>query len=559
MKRLLLLFVLVCTLYSGYSQSTRLVLLEEFTSSTCGPCAGVNPGFHTWQVQNPDKFTSIYYHVNWPSPGDPMNLANPSENGARVSYYAVTYVPESNLDGNYYNGSASSWNMTTINNRQAMPSPISINVQHALSAGQDSVFSTMLIKCTQSFQAPMVAHNVIIEKWIHFNSPPGSNGEKDFYNVMKKMLPGSNGTLLPSSMNAGDYIILEGAWKFGTVYDKTQIASVGFVQNKSTKEIYNTANSSTDALVMPYANDLEVMEISNVPAKTCNAKITPTVKIRNNGTSPVTSCTIKYRVNNGTISSFNWTGNLATMQKVNINLPEYNFGIQSSNDLLVYTDHPNSTADNYPKNDSMHYTIAAAPISTNQIKLVLRTDNLPQETSWEFRNSLGVVVVTSPVYTLANHLYQDTITLPKADCYKFTIMDAGNNGICCANGTGVYEISSNGVIIKQGGQFGASETSEFLMEAPLSLNEKPSVEGFNVYPNPVTGVANVTFVQHGSSEASLSLYTLLGEVVSSQSLGMVQPGQHEAKIDAGNLRPGIYILQLKTNSGIYSRKVTVSK
>ncbi|MCX6276570.1 MAG: T9SS type A sorting domain-containing protein [Bacteroidetes bacterium] len=557
MKRILSIVVFFCILATGYSQSQRLVLLEEFTSSTCGPCAGVNPTFHTWQLQNPDKFTSIYYHVNWPATGDPMNLANPQENGARVNYYGVTYVPESNLDGNYYNGSASSWTMTTVNNRYAMPSPVSVQVKHWLSAAQDSVYSTLLVTCTQDFTGTLVAHNVIIEKWIHFNSAPGSNGEKDFYNVMKKMLPGSSGTPMPSSMVTGDYVLLEGSWKFGTVYDKTQIASVGFVQNKNTKEIFNTANSSTNALVLPYNTDLQVLNILNVPAKTCKNKVSPIVKVRNNGNNLITSMTIKYSINNGAVNTFTWNGSLGSMEKANISLPEYPFDILPTNDLIVYTTSPNSVNDDYPKNDSLHFTFLNSPISTNEVKLIMRTDNAPQDISWDVKNSLGVAVANSAPYTLSNTLSTEFITLPKADCYTFTIYDAGGNGICCTNGTGVYEISSNGVIFKQGGQFGSSESSEFWMEAPVAVIEQPGTISLNIYPNPITGTAKVSFSLQGNSEVSLNLLTALGQPVSSKSLGILGAGSHETALDATNLTPGVYILQMKTESGVYSRKVSI--
>lgn len=558
MKRLLLFILLASFITLAYSQSQRLVILEEFTSSTCGPCAGVNPTFHTWQVQNPDKFTSIYYHVNWPSPGDPMNLANPAENAARVSYYGVTYVPESNLDGNYYNGSASSWSMTTVNNRYAMPSPMEVSSQHWISPGQDSVYSTMLVKCTGAVSGTLIAHNVIIEKWIHFNSPPGSNGEKDFYNVMKKMLPNQNGTQLPSVMGPGDYVLLEGAWKFGTVYDKTQIASVCFVQNKNTKEIYNTCNSAVTPLVLPYNNDVQVMEVQNVPPKTCNNKITPTVRIRNNGVNTVTSLVIKYRVNNATESTFNWSGNLTSMSKVNIVLPEYQFDILATNDLRIYTTNPNNIADNYPKNDTIHYTIAAAPLSSSTMKLVLRTDNSPLETTWDVKNSSGITVLNSPAYTIANKLYQEQYTLPPADCYTFTIYDAGGNGICCSNGTGVYEVSStNGIVIRQGGQFAASESSEFLEEAPVSVNNADRNIEMTISPMPVTGHSKITFSLPVSGEVSYRLMTALGQPVSLISLGFMGSGIHETSIDGSSLTPGIYLLQLKTETGSVTRKIQV--
>ncbi len=559
MKRLLLFFVFVVIVTTGYTQSQRLVLLEEFTSATCGPCVAANVRFHTWQTQNPDKFTSIYYHVNWPSAGDPMNLANAVENGARVTYYGVTSVPESNLDGNYYNGGASGWSMTNINNRYAMPSPFEIQLRHQVSAGQDSVYSTMLIKCTQNINASMTAQNVIIEKWIHFNSAPcnNSNGERDFYNVMKKMIPGSSGTTIPSSMVAGDYVLLEGAWKFGIVYDVNQIASVGFVQNKNTKEIYQTANSTPDALALPFSNDLQVLEILNVPVKTCKNIITPTVKIRNNGNNPVTSMTIKYKVNDGTLGSYTWNGNLQSMQKTMVTLPEYSFDILSQNVLSVYTTSPNNMSDEYPKNDTAFFSLTSSAVSTNEIRLVLRTDNLPQDITWDVKNSMGVAVDAGGPFPIANHIYLDTITLTQADCYTFTIYDAGGNGICCANGVGVYEISSGGTIIKQGGQFGSFESTEFWMESPTTVGEENSAAPFNVYPNPFDQTANVSFYLAGSTEVILNLYSAFGQLVQSRSLGNQGAGRHETTIAGTNLKPGVYILQLRTAAGVYSRKISV--
>lgn len=557
MKHLLLAILISFAVHLSFGQAQRLVLLEEFTSSTCGPCAGVNPTFHTWQLQNPDKFTSIYYHVNWPSPGDPMNLANPQENGARVSYYGVTYVPQSNLDGNYYNGSASGWSMSTVNSRYNMPSPVEVAVQHWLSPGEDSVYSTMLVKCLSPLSGTLIAHNVIIEKWIHFNFAPGSNGEKDFYNVMKKMLPNQNGTQLPTELAAGDYYIIEGAWKFGTVYDKTQIAAVGFVQNKNTKEIFNTANSSVDQIDLPYDNDLEVMEINNIPSKTCKNKITPVIRVRNNGANTVTSMTIKYRVNDGQIASHSWSGSLGSLKKATITLPEYEYSILSSNDLVVYTTNPNSVADEYPKNDTLHFTMVPAPVTTNTIKLVLRTDNNPAETSWEFRNSLGQVVQASPVYSIPNKLYQETYTMPEADCYTFTIFDAGGNGICCSNGTGVYEISSNGVVIKQGGAFASAESSEFLMAAPVGLSEINTEAKVNVFPNPASGELTVSISQPIAGNVTLKMISAVGKLIINKDLGWLNSGTHETKIDVSDIPGGVYLVQVESAFGKITKKVSV--
>jgi len=562
MKKLLLLLILTALLQFGYSQSQRLVLLEEFTSATCGPCVSANSQFHSWQTSNPDKFTSIYYHVNWPAAGDPMNLANPGEVSTRVSYYMAPsnmYVPYSVLDGNYYNGSANGWSMTTINNRGAVPSPFEIQLQHSYTPAHDTIFSTILVKCTQDISSSMTVHNVIIEKWIHFNSAPcaSSNGERDFYNVMKKMLPGSSGTTLPSNMVAGDYVLIEGVWKPGLVYDFSQIASVGFVQDKGTKEIYQTANSSADAIVLPYGTDLQIVDVLNVLPKTCKNHISPWVKIRNNGNNPVTSMTIKYRINDGEFSSYTWNGNLASMQKTVVQLPEYVFDIMPQNTLTLYTTSPNGIADQYPKNDTLNYSFLPSPVSNNQVKVALRTDNAPAETTWEIKNSLGTVIASAGPFAEANKLYSQTVTLPQADCYTFTVHDNGGNGICCTNGNGGYEVSSNGVTIKQGGSFAYTESADFWLDSPVGLPTVTNTNPMTVFPNPFDNKARVSFYLYSGSDVTINVYSAFGQKVNTMPLGLLSSGQHEATIDGQNLTPGVYIIQLKTGTEVFSRKVSV--
>ncbi len=555
-----LLFSLVLTV--AFSQSQRLVMLEEFTSATCGPCVSKNTQFHTWQTQYPDKFTSIYYHVNWPVAGDPMNLANPGEVDVRVNYYMSPtnkYVPYSVLDGNFYNGSAGGWNMTTINNRYAVPSPFEIQLQHKVNTAQDTVFSTILVKCTQDISASMTVHNVIIEKWIHYNSAPcaSSNGERDFYNVMKKMLPGSSGTFLPITMQAGDYALIEGAWKAGTVYDFTQIASIGFVQDRNSKEIYQTANSSASPLVLPYNTDLQVLEVGNVPAKTCHNVVSPAIIIRNNGNNAVTSMTVHYKVNGGDWASHTWNGSVASMQKALVQLPGYLYEMLPQNTLTVYTSDPNNITDEYPKNDTLTYNFAQAPVASSTVKVAVRTDNAPQETTWDIRSSLNTVIASGGPYTQPNKLTQVTVPITAADCYTFTIYDSGNNGICCSNGNGGYEVSSNGVVIKQGGSFGASELAEFWKEAAVGVADNARSGSLGISPNPFDGSARVSYALNLPGMVAVELYTAFGQKVRSLPQGYQEAGEHQFLLDGKDLKPGIYVLQLTSGTEVISRKISV--
>jgi hypothetical protein len=51
----------------------------------------------------------------------------------------------------------------------------------------------------------LVLHSVVTETNIEFATPPGSNGETKFYDVMRKMLPSNQGESLASINQVGIY------------------------------------------------------------------------------------------------------------------------------------------------------------------------------------------------------------------------------------------------------------------------------------------------------------------------------------------------------------------
>lgn len=558
MKRLLLICLCSFAVVSLYSQSQRLVLLEEFTQASCGPCASINPTIESLLNNNPEKITSVWYHTSWPG-YDPMNLHNPTEVASRVGYYGVSYVPWSVLDGNYYSGSASGWNINTVNTRYAVPSPFTMSLQHQLNAAEDSIFVTMVAQATMAVSGNMTAHNVVIEKHIHFNSPPGSNGEKDFNNVMKKMLPSKDGTSLPSSMAVGDYIIVQEGWKLANVYDKTELAAVAFVQNKTTKEIHQSVNSSTSPVVLPYANDLQMMDVADFSPTNCSGTVAPRITIRNNGNNTVTSFSVKYRINDEPEMVYSWAGSISSLQKAVIDLPAYTFTPVAENILKVYATDPNAVPDEYMKNDTLTYTIDAAPVTSNQIFVYVKTDNKPQENTWDIRNSTGTIIATGGPYANATTLYKDTVDLPSYDCYTFTIYDAGGNGLCCVNGSGLYFLVDNqNTAIITGNSFGAEEFCEFSYAEPQGIPTVKSAGSLTVAPNPSSGNARAILELNDPSEVSAMLLNPLGKIVKNYHPGLLFPGEQSFSLESEDLAPGMYLLRVMVGKQVMSAKVSVT-
>lgn len=106
-------------------------------------------------------------------------------------------------------------------------------------------------------------------------------------------------------------------------------------------------------------------------------------------------------------------------------------------------------------------TNSPTPCVGSPFELSLTTDNYPEETTWTLFNECN------DEQQAAGGGYQDQGTdYEEEECvpsgkYTFTIEDAYGDGICCDYGSGSYTVKYNGEIIKEGGSFGESESTEF--------------------------------------------------------------------------------------------------
>ena len=556
--QILLFFSLVLILpLTLDAQSQRLVLLEHFTQASCGPCAAANPGVMAILNANPTKITSIKYQTSWPG-YDPMNLHNPSDVAARVNVYGVTGVPRSVLDGNYYNGSASSWNIGTVNTRYAVTTPVEIQVQHQLNAAQDSIFVTMLVKATGPFSGNFGAYIGVIEKQISFATAPGSNGEKNFYNVMKKLLPNSAGTTLPSSMDAGDYVIIQSAWALANVYSVAQLGVVAWVQDRNSKEVYQAANSTTSAITPVYANDAAVMELLGIGDNWCSVQVQPTLVLRNQGSQTLTSAEIRYQVNGGQEQVYQWTGSLGFLDEGLIDLPVSSFTLGENNQLKAYIHSLNGSADDYHGNDTLKNNFVRAPGTSEKVYFFIRTDNKPNEITWELVDAQGNVAYSGGPYTQSGQIIQETFTLADG-CYSFRLMDAGGDGICCTSGFGVYQLTSDvsGQILGEGDNFGREVVHAFKVGGYAGISDPLFLRAPEVFPNPASEQTSISFTLLRPQDVSLRVMDAAGREVFARTYPSLSAGEQMLNLPLSGFGSGLYLLRLEGDGEVVTKKFNV--
>ncbi|HNQ12375.1 MAG TPA: T9SS type A sorting domain-containing protein [Bacteroidia bacterium] len=354
MKKLFTLGVAFCFLsMATFAQSQRLVLFEQFTQASCGPCAATNPSLNLLLNGNENKIVSLKHQTSWPGT-DPMNTQNPSDVATRVTYYNVGGVPDAVIDGNAWHNHPAGVNQTLIDNRFNAPSNFEIEVLHSYNTAKDTMFITVEVTATAAISTPNTVLQLgVAERNIYFANPPGSNGEKHFEGVLRKMLPNANGTPVPASFAMNDVFSYTVAWPIASyIYNKNQLCAVAFIQNNTSKEVYQAGFSRT---LMDL--DAGMTNVSGMDYYNCNTSITPSVEITNFGTDAITSLNVNYKIDNGAVTSIPWTGTLGgwsgpfnTYNKTTFTLPSITVtpGMHS---IEIYTSAPNGGTDLDANND----------------------------------------------------------------------------------------------------------------------------------------------------------------------------------------------------------------
>ena len=532
MKRFTILFASIMMLFSlkANAQNQRVLLLESFTNTGCGPCAAYNPAMDALIANNADKIAAIKYHVNWPSSADPMYLHNTAENGARTSYYNVTGVPQVVIDGTRFSGNPSQVTQGIIDQLYAIESPMELLLTYEVNEAENTIAVHVMGRASIDIESELKLHVGVIEREIHFNSAPGPNGERDFYSVMKKLLPNSNGQNL-GTLKANDYFAYSFTWELANIYNMDQLDAIAWVQSSSTKEVLQACKSS-EAFEPFYANEAGVSNFSNVKSVTCSGVEEPKIVLTNFGSNNLTSAELDVLINGESVRTLTWNGNLSTFASEVVDLGEISFPVEENNLMEVKITSVNGDIDEAQTNDIASINIEGSPdIVGKVIKLILRTDSNPEETTWKVTNvGSGEVIAEGGPYEDANHNYTEVIEITGDGCYDLTIYDAGGNGF---SGSGVYGLKAGSATLFTGKAFGDHESNEFSYEVVASADEA-SITTTSIYPNPTSGMVSIVC----DGEQMVTIYNMAGQrVFDGMSNGYLQ-------IDLKAYGAGIYAIQV---------------
>ncbi len=95
--------------------------------------------------------------------------------------------------------------------------------------------------------------------------------------------------------------------------------------------------------------------------------------------------------------------------------------------------------------------------------------------------------------------------------------------------------------------------------AGVNVREETMFGAVSVYPNPASASANINIELTNTSDVSINIYNMLGQLVITENHTKLSAGNHLYSVDVSNWANGMYNVVIHTNNGWISKKLVVNK
>ncbi len=331
MRKTLLLFG-ACILGGAlFAQVAKTPLIEHFTQASCGPCATFNPSLkNTLDNFGTANYVKVTHQTSWPG-FDPMNEAFPDGPDVRRTYYGVSGVPNVSLNGGAVGAPNTVVTNSTLQNAASQTTPYRITAtQNWVNPGQVDLSIVVENTTNNPVSTANRLYVALLEENIIYPTAPGSNGETEFYYVMRQMYNASTGAPDATSGTPLATIAANSSLTFNLsitniptyLRDKRELSFAVYAQNLATREILQAAKS-TASQTIPGAFEVQVQSTTTSGSGICDYSFSPEIQITNTDPNNViTSATVEYDINGGTPVQQNYSGSLNSGQTANIVFPQ---------------------------------------------------------------------------------------------------------------------------------------------------------------------------------------------------------------------------------------------
>ncbi|MEO8151401.1 MAG: T9SS type A sorting domain-containing protein [Bacteroidia bacterium] len=369
----------------------------------------------------------------------------------------------------------------------------------------------------------------------------------------------------------------------------------------------------------------EIISPVMTPCTNTTSAFIPEVTLKNYGSDTLTTCTINYKVDNGAVQTYIWTGSLASGVTTNVTLSSVT-ATAADHLFYCYTTNPNGAADGNVVNDRITGNFIGKSVNTALPLLKDFTSALFPPAYWTnkkydcstgwartttaFQSSPASIYFNNFAQTATNSgryydLYTQTIDLSSATNASMafwvayapkTVSNSDTLEVLISTDCG-YTYTS---IYKKWGstlQTAVAQTTAFVPTASqwrqdfinlgayatvtnamfifrnittagnnmylddiqfdnaLAIADNQIQNGFNIYPNPTTGLFNITCDFNSANAVKVSVVNVLGKLISEQSV--LPATGNTIALDLSKASKGVYFVRLETKNGTVVKKLIV--
>ena len=319
----------------------------------------------------------------------------------------------------------------------------------------------------------------------------------------------------------------------------------------------------------------------------------PTVVLRNNGSTPLTSAKISYKVAGGLTKVYNWTGSLGFLEKEEVELPFQDGAFymgNGSNKFIATVSEPNGGTDGNEVNNSYTSSFNLPPVYEGEIIIQYKRNTFHDENNVTVYDSKNQAIFSKVGSNLApNTIYWDTLTLDTG-CYRLEVTDSEDDGLSYwawpDQGSGYIRIWNDGGIAKSiESEFGNKIDFAFAAGAmtidtiwttindvpvaiiggdtfelingelyPLGMREIGQAS-MNLYPNPSSGSFYLELLNH-YGPIQIQIHNVAGQLILNKTIQV-----HGAFAEKFQLKEsaGVYFVTMSGNNFAQTRKMIIER
>ncbi|MBR3578302.1 MAG: Omp28-related outer membrane protein [Bacteroidales bacterium] len=306
------------------------------------------------------------------------------------------------------------------------------------------------------------------------------------------------------------------------------------------QEILTGCEVEIENINMP-ALSARIDGLNNIEVMDCSTDARVSASVTNVGSDAITSLTFQYSVANGTPMTFDWTGNIASMDNTSIELPTLTVATNTNQVIKAKVVSANGQAF---ESDEVSVTIKKSVVSGDgPMVLKIKTDTYASETSYKLYGPNNNVIQQSSSFTNST-IHTFDLNFPSPGCYRLQVKDSYGDGI---SGGFVRIFAADGTtqLFNATGTSFSSELNVMISVETVDIDDE-TFQDMIIFPNPATNFVNI---QGTANIQQVELFNLEGQRVAAE-YGDVRT------LSLEGLASGMYIMKVTSDKGTTTYKVS---